>query len=133
MDPTKLTTIVSLLVALSVASERLVEIIKGLIPILNQQNPDPKKEGWRKAFLQILAVAAGIITACIAGAAIPTDIGIPDDFTGKLALGLLASGGSGFWNSILTYVTKAKDIKGAEADSKQVDAQAKKAALSRPV
>jgi hypothetical protein len=45
MDLTRLTTIVSLLVALSVASERLVEIIKGLVPFLNQQNVDPKKEG----------------------------------------------------------------------------------------
>ena len=31
MDPTKLTTIISLLVALSIASERLVDIIKGLV------------------------------------------------------------------------------------------------------
>jgi hypothetical protein len=32
MDPTKLTTIISLLVALSIASEQLVDIIKGLVP-----------------------------------------------------------------------------------------------------
>jgi hypothetical protein len=45
-------------------------------------------------------------------------VGIPDGWTGKLALGLLASGGSGFWNSILTYVNKAKDIKVAAAETK---------------
>jgi len=36
-----------------------------------------------------------------------------------LGLGLLASGGSGFWNSVLTYVTKVKDIKTVEADAKK--------------
>ena len=119
MDLTKLTTIVSLLVALSVASERLVEIIKGLFPFLNQQNVDPKKEGWRKAAIQFLAVPAGIITAFLAKPAIPDFF--PDHFTTTLAVGLLASGGSGFWNSILTYVTRAKDIKGAEAENKRLE------------
>src|SRR5438105_9905816 len=127
MDTTKLTTVISLLVALSIASERLVDIIKGLVPWLNQQRRKPAEEGWRKATLQVIAVFAGITTAWLAGPAVPAFL--PHDFTGKLALGLLASGGSGFWNSILTYVTKAKDVKTAEADSKLVDAKAKKAAL----
>jgi hypothetical protein len=111
MDPTKLSTIVSLLIALSIASERLVEIVKGFLPWLDQQKSNPTEEGFRKAVLQALAVGAGIFTVWIA----PTNAGIPADFMGKLALGLLASGGSGFWNSILTYVTKAKDIKEAQA------------------
>jgi hypothetical protein len=77
----------------------------------------PAQEGWRKAALQVLAVIAGITTAWLSSAAIPKSVGIPDDWTGTLALGLLASGGSGFWNSILTYVTKAKDLKAAEAET----------------
>jgi energy-converting hydrogenase Eha subunit A len=97
MDTTKLTTVISLLIALSIASERLVDIIKGLVPWLNQQRRKPAEEGWRKAALQILAViAAGITTAWLASAAMPKGVGIPDDWTGTLALGLLASGGSGF-------------------------------------
>lgn len=105
------------------ASERLVEIIKGAIPWLNQQNSNPRTEGWRKAIIQFLAVVAGIITAYLASPAIPAFI--PHDFTGKLALGLLASGGSGFWNSILTYVTSAKDIKAADAEAKRVALRAR--------
>jgi hypothetical protein len=35
MDVTDVTTVVSLLVALSIASERLVEIVKGFIPALD--------------------------------------------------------------------------------------------------
>jgi hypothetical protein len=129
MDTTNLTAIISLLVALSVASERLVEIVKGLVPALNQENPDPKKEGWRKAFLQILAVAAGIITAFFASPAVPGNIfhGV----AGNLALGLLASGGSGFWNSLLTYANKAKEVKSAEAESKKIDNVTKRVALAR--
>jgi hypothetical protein len=129
MGTTKLTTVISLLVALSIASERLVDIIKGLIPWLNQQRRKPAEEGWRKAVLQVIAVISGITTAWLAGPAVPAFL--PHDFTGKLALGLLASGGSGFWNSILTYVTKAKDVKAAEAETRQIEARAKKATLPK--
>lgn len=130
MDTTNLTAIISLLVALSVASERLVEIVKGLIPALNQENPDPTKEGWRRAILQILAVAAGIITAFLASPVVPGNIfhGV----TGNLALGLLASGGSGFWNSILSYANKAKEVKSAEAASKKLDNQARITGSNKP-
>jgi hypothetical protein len=131
MDTTKLTTVISLLIALSIASERLVDIIKGLVPWLNQPRRKPAQEGWRKAALQILAVIAGITTAWLSSAAIPKGVGIPDDWTGTFALGLLASGGSGFWNSILTYVTKAKDLKAAEAETKQIEVRAKRGAPSK--
>ena len=131
MDPTKLTTVISLLVALSIASERLVDIIKGVVPWLNQPRVRSADEGWRKAALQVLAVMAGITTAWLSSAAIPKGVGIPDDWTGTLALGLLASGGSGFWNSILTYVTKAKDVKAAEAETKQIEVRAKRGTLPK--
>ncbi|HWW00656.1 MAG TPA: hypothetical protein VNZ64_13240 [Candidatus Acidoferrum sp.] len=114
MDITVLSTVIALLVALSVASERFVEIIKGVIPFLNQQNNDPAKEGLRRTLLQVLAVVAGITTAWIASPAIPDAVHVPNTFWAKIALGLLASGGSGFWNSMLTYVNKAKDAKKLE-------------------
>ncbi len=62
MNLTDLSTLVSLLVALSVAAERLVEIIKGFVPFLNQENNDPRVEGIRKSLLQLLAVVSGIVT-----------------------------------------------------------------------
>lgn len=43
MDATHLASIVGLLIALSIASERLVEIIKGVIPALNIKREGPKK------------------------------------------------------------------------------------------
>jgi len=107
-----LSVVVSLLVALSIASERLVSTIKGLIPFLNQENPDPIKEGRRGSILQTLAVISGIVTALLARPVV-SDI-VPKAWNsnlGLLALGLLASGGSGFWNSIQGYVNQVKDIK----------------------
>lgn len=109
---TGLSTIVGLLIALSVATERLVEIIKGIVPFLNEQHDNPTRESWRKAVLQAIAIVAGIITALLARPAISDIVSGPwNTFPGLIALGLLASGGSGFWNSVLTYVLMVKDIK----------------------
>ena len=133
MDITSLTAVVTLLLTLSIASERLVEIIKGLVPFLNKEiTDDAKREGWRKATLQCLAVVSGILTAYLAKPVIPDFASLKLNGTGAyFALGLLASGGSGFWNSILTYVTKLKDIKGAQAEKAKVEAnEAKKAPVA---
>jgi hypothetical protein len=116
----QLTSVVSLLAALSIASERLVEIIKGLIPSLDQKSTDPKTETQRRAKLQSLALFAGIVTAFIARQAFPDAIHVPRGLLSQIfvtvGIGLLASGGSGFWNSILDYVNGAKDLKQKEAD-----------------
>src|SRR5262245_36062259 len=97
-DLNSISSLVALLVALSVASERLVEIVKGFVPFLNQENAtNPAAEARRKAILQAMAVVAGVLTAFLAGPALPESL-VPDHWYSKLALGLLASGGSGFWN-----------------------------------
>jgi hypothetical protein len=120
MDIGHLSSLVALLVALSAASERLVEIVKGLVSFLNMENKDPKREGWRRASLQTLAVAAGVVTALLARPAIQGVVSESwSTLPGILALGLLASGGSGLWNSVLTYVTLVKDIKELDADEKK--------------
>lgn len=108
--------IVGAVVALSIASERLVEIVKGFIPALNTAGDNPDKEARRRSYLQIFAVLSGVITAFASKNLVPELVTREAGDWGILTLGLLASGGSGFWNSILTYVTNAKDIKRAEAD-----------------
>jgi hypothetical protein len=106
---------VSLILALSMASERLVEIVKGAIPPLNRQNDgDPKKEGWRKMGVQLLAVVCSLVTAFLSRDALSEALGttLAD---GQIAgLGILASGGSSMWNSILVYLMKVKDLKEAQ-------------------
>jgi hypothetical protein len=119
MDSVKLTAIVSLLIALSVAAERLVEIIKGLVPWLNTENANVTLERLRRCALQVLAVVAGIVTVMLARDAIPEEVVDASKHEAIFALGLLASGGSGFWNTILTYLAKVKDIKEVEAEHKK--------------
>lgn len=126
---TSLTTLVSFIVALSVASERLVEIVKGWIPWLDQEKSDKAEEGRRRSVLQLLAVAFSILTAYFTSDYIPKDLVKPAGAVSEtwtiLGLGLLASGGSGFWNAILTYFGKVKDIKKAEAEVKKKEVEAK--------
>lgn len=113
-----LMTVISILIVLSVSAERLVEIVKGLVPFLSKENEDADKERWRKLVLQILAVAAGILTAVLAGPLLPIEIRQKinlDDIGGVVALGFLSSGGSGFWNGILGCVKGIKDVKQVQA------------------
>jgi O-antigen/teichoic acid export membrane protein len=120
MDAAKLTALISLILALSIASERLVEIVKGFFPFLDKAVPEhPTREGIRRSLLQLLAVAAGVITAFMSSDYIPAELAKPTASWQILGLGLLASGGSGFWNSILTYVAKVKDLKKLELEEKK--------------
>ncbi|MBC6992483.1 hypothetical protein [Hymenobacter sp. BT491] len=116
------------------AAERLVEIIKN-VPFIGEwlktEKPSPNREGLRRIVLQFLAVGAGFFTIYIAREMnvlpIISDTGLKGKNTdiGLLwALGFLASGGSGFWTSILGYVNNVKDIKKAEAIDTTVRAAA---------
>ena len=114
MDTTHLTAIIGIILVLSIASERLVEMIKGLSPYLSKQKSDPKAEGRRRSALQCLAMLAGVFTALLAKDYITNGLGQPSGHWWSIfGLGLLASGGSGFWNSVLTYVSNAKDLQKA--------------------
>jgi hypothetical protein len=83
---------------------------------LSKRQEDPRKEGWRAAVLHIIAALSGILMAVLAK---PVTEGIVPSrltiFPGILAVGLLASGGSGFWNAILSYFLQVKNIKKYEA------------------
>jgi hypothetical protein len=126
MSAENLTIVVTFILALSVASERLVEIIKGFFPWLDEKKDTLDDEALRRALLHILAMVAGIVTASLAWFIDVLPASLPTSMTDKVgaifAFGLLASGGSGFWNSILDYVNRVKDIKKAEV--KQVTAAA---------
>lgn len=127
MDLTLLIAVVSLILAMSIATERFVEIIKGFWPWLNQENKDPKIEGWRKSVLQLLAVGGGILTALLSRPAIKDVVpGHWNTWQGLVALGLLASGGSGFWNAILSYLLLVKNIKKSEAAARKAEAEARR-------
>jgi drug/metabolite transporter (DMT)-like permease len=115
VNPTNITNALTLLAALSVATERLVEIIKGAIPPLNNTAKNPTMEGFRQATLHVLAAISGFVSAWMAGATMPGVIPTSwNTLGGYVIIGLLVSGGSGFWNSILSYAKATKDIKEAQ-------------------
>lgn len=114
MDVNTISSLATLLVALSIASERLVEIIKGIIPSLAVEQKDEKQERRRKSAIQAIAVLAGIGTTFLVSPILPSEL--PDTWLSKLGIGLIASGGSGFWNSIQGYVAQAKEVKKAEVE-----------------
>jgi hypothetical protein len=135
MSINSLPTIVTLLIALSVATERVVEIIKSLVPWLNTEHPSTKTECHRRATIQALAVAAGILVSTLSwpvlarifstssDAAVATVVNPGFNWSLVVAVGFLASGGSGFWNTILSYVMKVKELK-------QVEVREEKLAIS---
>ncbi len=156
MDVNKLTAVVTIIVTLSIATERLVEIIKRFsgeyfqAPELNETGKpiNPEEEIKHKARINLLAMLCGMITSVLASPILagifkdlfPTgtnckfyglfnlgssgDCGFELSGGGVLiiiALGLLASGGSGMWNSILEYLLKIKDLKKTEVNKAKVE------------
>ncbi len=117
-----LTPVVTLLIALSVASERFVEIVKNMFSFLSEQQPKAADESRRKLILQLLAFAAGCLATWLAMPIVVETLpqtAPAHRWSVILALGALASGGSGFWNTILSYLLNIKNLKRAEATQVQ--------------
>jgi hypothetical protein len=121
----KLSAILALLVTLSMGTERVTEVIKGL-PVLSaffsaQWATGSRKEEFRKASVQIIAIAVGTGFAYAAQSAIASLLGLkgPVQWGMLFLFGALASGGSGFWNSTLDFVRAAKQAKEAVVQQAQ--------------
>jgi hypothetical protein len=147
MTTADLAQVTGLVFALSVATERLVEIIKGMRPTLNKEivppvatvsapgetvPPDPNNvkeaeetEGRRKAKIQFISIGCGVLTSLLAYGAIKEQLKAlnaeswlsANAWCLILTLGLMASGGSGFWNAITQYLLGVKDLKSLEAEA----------------
>lgn len=110
-------SIIAVLGAMSLSVERVVEIIKNMVPFLSGAQSDEKKERHRRVLLHVLAVLVGTVIAVVAQEQIQPllssifsrqgEIGI----IGCIILGLLASGGSGFWNQSMGIVEEIKKAK----------------------
>jgi len=80
-----------------------------------------KKEARRQAWIQLLAVGCGIVTSGLAWPVTQKILPLESwpSWVVIVALGLFASGGSGFWNSIQSYLKLIKDLKGLEAEKQK--------------
>ncbi len=134
MNMEQLWALVTMLLAISIATERAIAILKSAVKRLADPKPDPAKpdepapgDRWRRLAVQLIAVAiAWVLAALVAtkapGVKFPSNIFGDMAFgplTGQLKLpiwlvGLLASGGSAFWNSIVEMLRAVKEAKRAE-------------------
>ncbi len=127
-----LTAAVTAIIALSVAVERVVEIVKGIVVWLDKEKDDPKAEARRRALLQGLAAGAGVLVSILAWPVTRTLLPETANPASMIvAFGLLASGGSGFWNAVLGYFVSLKALKSATAAAAKQEATLT-GALPRP-
>lgn len=146
-----LSSLVALLLAISLAAERLVTIVKTAIPRLNEpaKNPatgeeDSRRDKWRRLAVQALALIAAWITSALLGSADNQTLGqfffsnkIPYADGKSLPVWLVAflgSGGSAFWTQILGYTKAVREVKqqnAAEATATRTLASAQGVAVSR--
>jgi hypothetical protein len=105
----QLSTMVASMVTLSIAVERIIEILKGLVPWLRDSAP--------AVVIHVLAALAGWVIAWIVDphtllAAIPMG---SNKLMFSTLLGLMASGGSAFWNHALDIMGAVKAVREASA------------------
>jgi hypothetical protein len=124
-----LTSFLSIIAAVSVAVERIVEILKGLLPKtwLFEPKTDPPLESFRCAMLHVLAGICGAAVAAVSKVDVwhrLNQFQVPGQqphwyyWWGSYAFtGLLSSGGSAMWNHALDILkaTKVKQEQGAKA------------------
>src|SRR5262249_38278197 len=120
-----------LIAAISVAVERVIELIKSSIPGLG--STWGKREGLRRALIQLLAVFVGAVMALQKPPPLPACPGLPPKNQKDILFGLLASGGSGLWNHALdivraTKVNKELEVAASAPDATKPQAQAAAAA-----
>lgn len=111
MDLTVLTTFFTKMVAISVAAERMVEILKGWFP--NRYpfatEPNPTQEMRRCAIVHVLAGICGGLVSWLGGVNVFTGFATPiGSWASYVGAGLLASAGSAFWNHALDLIQAAK-------------------------
>lgn len=126
-----LTNFVTVLLALSIASERLVELFKGMSSALTGPKPGTNAERWRQLKVHWMSLLASFVVVFLTQEYIIKALDLPRDTLFKeLPLGpflwvtfaILASGGSSMWNSILTYLLSLKNLKQQQvADTQKAD------------
>jgi hypothetical protein len=126
-----LTTLLTVVLAVSLAGERLVTYVKTMIPWLAEEQKTEAKEvdltrdRNRRVIVLLLALAASWLAASflveeawtVAALWGKVPIASSNATIPVPLLGLLASGGSAFWNNILGFTKAAKDTKQVEKAS----------------
>ncbi len=126
-----LVSLVTVMLAISLAAERLVTALKSAFPkwLAEQKGAgavgeDIVADGPRRVGVLVIAYAASYVTsALVAGEWGPLDmlnVGPADNLLALpiVVVALLATGGSAFWNNILGYTKAAKDARSQDRDAR---------------
>jgi len=105
----------TLVAGVSVAVERVTEILKQMIPFLADEKSNARMENLRRAGVQILACTVGTYIAWQGHLQLASHGGA----VAYVLIGAMSSGGSAFWNHALDAVRATKLSKEAEASSLQ--------------
>lgn len=114
----KITGLLGFFAALSVATERITEIVKG-IPWLSHwfviEKTNEVTEEFRKISVQLVAVIVGVLVSYLVREPLAKQLNISDTTQISswwyLVFGAMASGGSGIWNSALDIVREVNKQK----------------------
>jgi hypothetical protein len=130
-----LNSIVALLLSISLAAERLVTILKTIWPtcLATEKKKetgeiDGLKDALRRLALQMIAIFACWITAAFLADGglnmlghIKVGSGTSSTSIPVFIVGLLSSGGSAFWNSLLGYTKAVKDARTIQAARERLE------------
>lgn len=107
----------ALLAAVSLATERLVVIVKTMFPRLGAerapspgQSPDEADRGRRLTVILIAYVCA-LVTSLLVADGWEFTYGDGGRAVSVFAVALLASGGSAFWTQVMSFASAAKDVR----------------------
>lgn len=129
-----ITKLVSLILGISVASDRLITIIKSIWPSLAApagsaaEGPKNNLEVFKKVFLIVISFLCCFATSELLshnGVTFPVAAGALGSVP-LWAIALMATGGSAFWTNLLGYFSALKDVTNlkALASKTQIDAAA---------
>lgn len=128
----------ALILAVSLATERLVVVLKTIFPRALAVEREPvgdelPDEADRARRLTVMAAAYGSAlvvsmliageSASVAGLSIPFYVGLGDARIPVPLLALLASGGSALWNNVVGFTGAVKDIRRLERRELQGEAE----------
>lgn len=128
MNVTDIIKFISLILAISVAGERLVTFLKTLVPPLagpSPADPPPYPQADRPRAVAVMAIA--FLAAWLTSGFLAKS----DFMLGKIEIvpgfdlpcyfmGILASGGSAFWTNVLGYFKAIKDISTQKSEQERI-------------
>ena len=123
-----LQSVVAVILAISLAAERLVTIAKTLVPHwLGQERldatmkVDPIRDRWRRITVLALSIASAYLATAFAGnrfGPLEAFAFTPTFSLPVFLVAILASGGSAMWNNLLGYSKAAKDIRASQSTAR---------------